>query len=249
MMEAGLQRELFSIPIAEVVPPVRAVLRSQGIPPDIEPNWRTVELAEEAEKIFRQLARPVGVWLPISVEEFTRMLAGEGLNAEATPVEDTVVRADDLALFAVTVGSDLPRVIGDLFARQDPALGSMLDSYASEGVELAADLLEQRFVESLKRVRKETGDFGVLRYSPGYCGWDVSGQRRLFAILQPRDVGISLRESCLMQPLKSISGVLIGGRREIFDFENTFDFCDECTTWVCRERIAVVSGGSRDGAT
>jgi hypothetical protein len=87
-----------------------------------------------------------------------------------------------------------------------------------------------------------------LRYSPGYCGWHVSGQRKLFDYLLPEEIGITLRESFLMQPLKSISGVVIAGRRQIFDFENTFDFCDDCSTWTCRERISAILGGARNGA-
>ena len=125
----------------------------------------------------------------------------------------------------------------------------MLDGYASEGVERAADQLERAYVDWLSSEGRLEADSGTLRYSPGYCGWHVSGQRKLFRYLVPEDAGISLRESCLMQPLKSISGVIITGRRAIFDFENTFDFCEECSTWTCRERISAVFGGTTDGDT
>jgi hypothetical protein len=206
-------------------------------------------LAEEARELFRSLARPAGVWSSISFAEFTELFAGDGLNAPATPVDETARQADELAMFAVTVGPELPAAIVDLFERQEPALASMLDGYASEGVEMVADQLERAYVEWLVAESRLDAGSGTLRYSPGYCGWHVSGQRRLFRFLMPEDVGISLRESCLMQPLKSISGVIIAGRCEIFDFENTFDFCEECSTWTCRERISAVLGGTTDGDT
>ena len=248
MAQAG-QRRIVSIETSAVVPAVTTVLRSQGIPPDVTPNWRTMALVEEATELFRSLARPAGVWASISFSEFEELFAGDGFNAPATPVDATARQADELAMFAVTVGPELPSAIEDLFERQEPALASMLDGYASEGVELVADQLERVYVEWLAAENRLEEGSGTLRYSPGYCGWHVSGQRRLFRYLGPEDVGISLRESCLMQPLKSISGVIIAGRRAIFDFENTFDFCEECSTWTCRDRISAVLGGATDGDT
>ncbi|MCX6843389.1 MAG: hypothetical protein NTX53_14035 [candidate division WOR-3 bacterium] len=79
-----------------------------------------------------------------------------------------------------------------------------------------------------------------LRYSPGYCGWDITGQRQLFQALRPEEIGITLRESCLMEPLKSISGVLVAARPEVHRFDNTYPFCSACTTQTCRSRIAAV---------
>ena len=78
----------------------------------------------------------------------------------------------------------------------------------------------------------------MLPYSPGYCGWHVSGQGRLFGALCPEEIGIRLNASFLMQPLKSVSGVLVAGAPEIHDFDDDFDFCAECTTRECRVRIA-----------
>ena len=82
----------------------------------------------------------------------------------------------------------------------------------------------------------------LLRYSPGYCGWHVSGQKRLFEFLQPQQIGITLRESFLMQPLKSISGVMIAGPIDIHRFKNDYPFCERCETEGCRERIRALAG-------
>jgi hypothetical protein len=242
-------REVVPIALEAVVPTTEDVLRAQGIPPTVTPNRQTLELARRSADLYRELARPSGVWSAIPIRVFGEVFNGEGQNAFATPVEDTVRQADDLALFAVTVGEKLTSAIGDLFARHDPALASMLDAQASEGAELAAAETESRYVAWLTEQGRFNSGSGALRYSPGYCGWHVSGQRKLFAHLLPQEVGITLRESFLMQPLKSISGVVIAGRKQIFDFENTFDFCDDCSTWTCRERISAVMGGARDEAT
>jgi hypothetical protein len=242
-------RQILPIEVEAVFPTVTSVLEAQGIPADVTPNWRTLEVAEKAAEVFQQVAKPIGIWASISLAAFERVFGGEGHNASATPIEDTARRADDLALFAVTVGNALPLAIADLFDQQEPALASMLDAHASEGAELAADYLERRYVDWLSGNGRMGMESGALRYSPGYCGWHVSGQRSLFEYLLPEEVGITLRESFLMQPLKSISGVIIAGRKEIFDFENTFDFCEECSTWTCRERISAVLREEHDGST
>ena len=46
----------------------------------------------------------------------------------------------------------------------------------------------------------------------------MSGQRALFACLQPEAIGVTLNASCLMDPLKSVSGVLAAGPADIHRF-------------------------------
>jgi hypothetical protein len=242
-------REIVPIAVEKVVPTLEDVLRAQGIPPTVTPNRQTLELAQRSADMYRDLARPTGVWSTIPIGDFDEVFDGAGQNAVATPVEDTVRQADDLALFAVTVGETLTAAIADLFERRDPALATMLDAQASEGAELAAAETECRYVAWLAERGRFPDGSGALRYSPGYCGWHVSGQRKLFDYLLPEEIGITLRESSLMQPLKSISGVVIAGPKQIFDFENTFDFCDECRTRPCRERINALMRGASNGAT
>jgi hypothetical protein len=49
-----------------------------------------------------------------------------------------------------------------------------------------------------------------------------------------------------MQPLKSVSGVLIVGPPSIHDFHNDYDFCALCSTYQCRGRIASLTEDVRD---
>jgi len=79
-----------------------------------------------------------------------------------------------------------------------------------------------------------------MRFSPGYCGWNVKGQKQLFEYLHPEEVGITLGESFLMTPLKSISGVLVAGQPDIFEFEDSYPFCKNCSSRTCRERIVSI---------
>jgi cobalamin-dependent methionine synthase I len=113
----------------------------------------------------------------------------------------------------------------------------MLDAIASEATELAADGLEQRILDERIRLGAVAPSTSLVRYSPGYCGWHLSGQRALFAALKPEAIGLTLRDSCLMEPLKSISGVMVLGHPDIHEFSPTYSCCSECRTATCLPRM------------
>ena len=230
-------RNISRIPVGAVIPPAGAVLQAQGVPAGARIDDRITSLAADAIAAYTSLADPVGVVMEIGPEEFPAVFEGEGLNRDDSPVGPIFRASDALALFAVTVGEDLCAEIRRLFGRNDFAPGAMLDAAASEGTELTAAAIEQRFREELTSAGRLDARRGILRFSPGYCGWHVSAQRKLFNALRPGEIGITLNDSCLMTPIKSISGVAIMGRKEIFTFRDDFSFCGDCDTHPCRERM------------
>jgi len=231
--------------MAAAAPPTSAaVLRSQGIPPDAEVPERISALVEQARELYAELANPRAIRADIGRTEFAELYRGEGLNEEMTPLERIIPRADRLALFAATMGGAVSRRISELFSQNDPALGFMLDAIASDRAELAAELAGRHYLDHLVNAGSALTPTYALAYSPGYCGWHVSGQRKLFDYLQPDVIGITLNDSCLMQPLKSVSGVLVAGAAAIHEFEDSFEFCNNCATHGCRDRIAAIKGGS-----
>ena len=214
------------------------VLRTQGIPNGYQVSERVDALVEQARELYEALARPVGIIADISLNEFLEVYEGDGLNAVPAPLPGIVEDSRCLAMFAATLGEPIGRKIAELFEGNDAALGCMLDGIASERADRAASLLGQAFGESLPDHGGLDSGASVLPYSPGYCGWHVSGQRKLFAFLEPGGIGIELNSSCLMSPIKSVSGVLVAGRPATHAFKNDFEFCLDCVTWKCRERIA-----------
>jgi hypothetical protein len=234
-------RKIFNISTEQVIPSIETVLAGQGVPRSLKPDERTIKIAEEAISIYRQIAKPVGILMEISKNDFESVVVGEGRNEINSPIRPTYLSADCLALFAVTVGKEVCSEISVCFNKNDFALGSMLDSAASEGTEMTAQAIEDIYCRHLIKTGKFNTDSGILRFSPGYCGWHISAQRKLFQALHPEDIRITLNGSFLMQPLKSISGVIIFGRKEIFDFNDNFSFCIDCNTHTCRNRIQAVN--------
>jgi hypothetical protein len=231
-------RERFEWTPRESAPERSAVLALQGLPTEREARPRVAALLDAAFDEYFQIAEPRAIVEEIGHQAFARVYRGEGRNAAETPLESIYPRSEGLALFVATVGEPVSVRIRELFAGNEPALASMLDSVASAAADQMAERLGARYlrvagVGPVDRLR-------VLAYSPGYCGWHVSGQRELFAALRPGEIGVALNASFLMQPLKSVSGVLVVGPARIHRFSPDFPFCAECAEKPCRTRIAAV---------
>ncbi len=236
-----MKSEILQIPVADVLPTVSAILKAQGVPRSVTPDERVLKIADDALAIFRNLARPTSIAMEIEREEFEAVYAGEGENDDDSVVRPILANADHFVLYAVTAGEPVCAEIRKLFAEDEYPLGAMLDAAASEGTELTAHVLETQYRTRLKSRSWFTPRHGTLRFSPGYCGWHVSGQKKLFEVLNPGAIGIALNDSFLMQPIKSTSGVVITGTRDIFEFDDTFSFCRDCRTHTCRERILALA--------
>ncbi len=230
---------MFEIPAAEISPSEKAVLRAMGVPSDRGPGPGVERLLEEALEEFRAKAEPRGIVADVDAREFAEIYEGAGGNEPSSPLLTIFPRADRLMLFAVTVGAGLSDRIAALFDAGRPALGAALDAAASEGTELTGVRLDRIVLEealSQNVADAAAPDIRVLRYSPGYCGWNITGQRALFDTLRPGEIGIRLTESCLMEPLKSISGVMVTGPAAIHEFADDYPFCSDCTTKSCKTR-------------
>ena len=209
-------------------------MRAMGIPPGRPLPKHYGPMLDEAFSVYDAVVDPSVICEDISVLEFARIYSGEGENDPDTPLEHIFPRADRVALFALTLGGAISGEIERLFDENEAAIAYVLDVVASEAADGAVKWIECRFQERGSR----SGDSAVLSYSPGYCGWHISSQKKLFERLEPGRIGISLSSSFLMQPLKSVSGVLVSGERDIHRFNNIFPFCAQCRDKTCRKRIA-----------
>ncbi|MCU0473924.1 MAG: hypothetical protein MUC93_11280 [Bacteroidales bacterium] len=66
--------------------------------------------------------------------------------------------------------------------------------------DLMQDALENEMIGAGKKITN--------RFSPGYCGWNVAEQKKLFKLMDDNYCGIRLTPSSLMDPVKSMSGII-----------------------------------------
>jgi len=236
-------REIVTIDARDILPDPCRVLSAQGVVGPKPPSDRVIALLDDALQLLEANAAPKGLFEEVTRESFDAIYKGQGRNALETPVDEITPRSDNLALFAATIGEAVSATITRLFDERDFALGAMLDAAASEATENAGDIIQYHVFERLREREDADSETKLLRYSPGYCGWHISGQEALFATLRPGEIGITLRRSFLMEPLKSMSGVIVAGPGRIHEFEDTYDFCSDCRARGCRERIDSVLRG------
>jgi hypothetical protein len=113
-------------------------------------------------------------------------------------------KSDSVAFFLCTAGEEIGELSRKLMKEKDFLTGYIYDVAGSEIVEAAADLMQS---ELKAQMGKENSNI-TNRFSPGYCGWNVSEQQKLFRVLPGNYCGITLTESSLMNPIKSVSGVI-----------------------------------------
>ena len=231
-----MMQPIVDVPIERTMPNSESVLQNLTNPQGMDSTQRTRSLLNQALNLYSSHSKPRGILKEINAGAFCEIYSGEDLNEKKTPLEKIYPCAENLALFAVTVGDKLCKKISDLFQSNDFALGYVLDAVGSAGVEKAADYLQRHYFDRLADLGRAKPEAGVQRYSPGYCGWHISGQRKLFAYLQPEEIGITLNPSYLMLPLKSISGVIAVGPAKIHNFEEEFPFCNRCLEPSYRDR-------------
>jgi len=136
--------------------------------------------------------------------------------------------AEQAAVFVCTIGSALEEWARAALQGDDPALGYIADAVGSAVAEALADRLHDCVG------REMTGRSWNItnRYSPGYCNWSVAEQHALFALLPPQFCGISLGESALMHPVKSVSGLIGVGPKVKYSAYR----CDVCKVCDCTYR-------------
>ncbi len=209
------------------------VLQSMGYRDQSQVSPKVGQILEDAYEVYSHTAKPAGILLTVSIEEFGEIYRGLGKNERENPLLEIFPQAENLALTAFTLGIDITRRIEELFKTNDYTLAALLDSIASAAADQASKYLEFYFFDYLVNKAKTNRTQRVLLYSPGYCGWHISGQEKLFAVLKPEAIGLSLHQSYLMIPLKSLSGVLIAGDKNIHLFKNDYSFCKHCKDQSC----------------
>jgi hypothetical protein len=132
-----------------------------------------------------------------------------------------IKKSDSVAIFLCTAGKEIGTRSRNAMQERDFLKGYIYDVVGSDIVEAAADLMQNELEKDVISSGKKITN----RYSPGYCGWDVAEQHKLFQLIPDNFCGIRLTESALMDPVKSISGFI--GIGEDVKYNNyTCKMCD-----------------------
>ena len=150
-------------------------------------------------------------------------------------IERQLHGAEAYALFICTAGTEFEEWQQRLKKHDDMVRVYIADALGSVIAEKCADVMENHVQRSIDKL----GWHHTNRFSPGYCGWDVSEQQLLFSTFAttppsghpsfPKEgnetCGVCLTASSLMVPIKSVSGI-IGLGKEVRRLDYSCGLCD-----------------------
>ena len=111
---------------------------------------------------------------------------------------------ESVVLFAATVGLELDRLIAK-YSHISPSKALMLQAIGTERIEALCNMFNNEIAEKMQLLGKNTKP----RFSPGYGDLSLELQQSIFKVLDcPRKIGISLNESLLMSPSKSVTAII-----------------------------------------
>ena len=100
------------------------------------------------------------------------------------------------------------------------------DGWGTAFAEAAFAWLKEQVKEDLQK----SGIYSTCSWSPGQHNVDIHLQRPVFRMLQPETIGITLNDTCMMYPKKSISGFFGIGTEADIEYIRACDFCERRET-------------------
>lgn len=220
-----------------VQPDRDAIIRLVQLRPDCDSHQRWIEALDRLLATLLRLLRPRGVYRIDGVAglEPQRIVLASGATY-AGRVASYLRHSEFIATFVVTIGSAVERLSRGWLRAGRVIAGTIADAIASEAAEATA----QRLRAEVRSWAQGRGMDVTPAYSPGYCGMNLRQQEVLFAALPARAINVRLTRSCLMLPLKSVSGLIgIGPPGRIRPDRHACSGCDHPN---CAQRRAPFDG-------
>jgi hypothetical protein len=187
---------------------------------------------EDVAALYRkthEIARPVVLY---AVAEPEVCEVGVSLNGVIIkePFVAKMLEDSKLAVpYVMTCGTEIDRWAA--------TLTDVLEQYAADALkELFLYIIRDRFIKKMQETCFETGE-KLHTLTPGLlAGWPLSGQVSIFEMLGgvTPHIGVTLSESFIMNPNKSMSGILFQSGQEL-------DSCLLCPLMECHKCSFILS--------
>ncbi len=179
----------------------------------------TERTGAQGERLERNIAEATG-----RAHELLRTagiyVIGSGSDLRGSSVFEGLER---VAYCVCTIGSALEEEVTRLSDEGELLRAVILDAAGSVAAEAVAE-----YMDGL--IREEAAAMGLktsCRASPGYGDWDVREQAKIFRIVPAERIGVTLSESSMMIPRKSVSfAIHIDERPRRLRSENSCRNCD-----------------------
>lgn len=223
----------FRYPLSDVLPTVGQAAEYLHLDDEEHPGY--VFLVEKLTELAASDLQAVGGYRRFAVDwlgirEGIIRLGGTDLTLDRQ-VAGYMRGATEAALFLCTAG--------EVFSTQYRSYnktGDYLEAYITDAIgSLTVENAMDRVQDNLRTAVRAQAEGITTRYSPGYCNWRLTEQQTLFGLVGENPTGITLSDSCLMYPTKSVSGIIGIGK----DVRARAYGCQTCSNKNCIYRRIV----------
>ena len=182
----------------------REIFRYLGYKNGARPEGGTLRMIERAEADTRAAAEPKHAkrYFALSFPD-KGAVEIDGIRIESAALRRNLEGCEGAWLFAATLGAGVDRLISRL-----TALGRMSEALAAQAA--AAAFIEDYCDEAAAQGMKLRP-----RFSPGYGDFSIEHQRDIARELDTaRRLGLTVTESLMLAPMKSVTAVIGVSRRE-----------------------------------
>ena len=174
-----------------------------------EPDEKTLEMVNRAIALLSERCRPKNTSRIVEISAGTgdiRLEGGTVIYSES--IARVMSGCSEMLVFGATLGTE-----ADILIKRETAaniaMGAVMQATAAAYIEEYCDEIQTELNKRFSAEGEPLGD----RFSPGYGDFALEYQRELFAILDcPRRIGLTLTDSFIMIPSKSVTAVIpIGG--------------------------------------
>ena len=171
---------------------------------DIMPDDDVLELIDSVLEETLENMQPRACFNVTDINTDGKKIDFGAFEAESYDLSKNLKNCQKAVVFCATIGADIDRIIFR-YSKISPSKAVVAQATGAMLIEAFCNFL----CEKLETEFKNKGFFLRPRFSPGYGDFDISYQRKIFDFLNcSKHIGVSLTESLIMTPSKSVSGVI-----------------------------------------
>lgn len=163
---------------------------------------------EQIEKLIWEgvsHCHPKGAFLILPITDRTKDSVTIGKHlVESKSLTELLKNSEAVALMASTIGDEIIHAIEDEIKKENSVKAVIFDSTASQMADKTVAWVMDFINKSLQ---KEAKALTSMRFSPGYGDLDLKYQKIFFEELKLEKLGISLTETYMMTPEKSVTAI------------------------------------------
>lgn len=163
--------------------------------PDEKTKSLIAECKAELENVI--VAKCCYIRTPVVIKENALDIGFGEIQSRA--LSKNLAGCSEAFIFAATIGIGADRLILK-YEKTAPSKAVVIDALASSAIEVWCDKINHQLCKDLR---------SKPRFSPGYGDFDIKHQKDIMALLDTsRKIGLTLSDSMLMTPTKSVTAVI-----------------------------------------